>query len=68
MVRRRFASATLAGNRAAVPGDDRYRIGRHALTVADDDTSFQRKIDGGMVLEGWLRERRDAWQVSRATP
>lgn len=66
VVRRRFDSATLAGNRAAGAGDDIYRIGRHALTVADDEASFQRKVDGGMVLEGWLRERRDAWQVSRA--
>jgi peptidoglycan/xylan/chitin deacetylase (PgdA/CDA1 family) len=67
MVRRRHASAVLAGNRVARPGlTDPYRIGRHALTVADDEASFQRKISGGMVLEGWLRERRDAWQVTRA--
>jgi len=66
VVRRRFDSAVLAGNRASKPGDDIHRLGRHALTVADDDTSFGRKIDGGMLLEGWLRERRDAWQVSRA--
>lgn len=68
VVRRRFASATLAGNRPARVGDDVYRLGRHALTVADDASSFRRKIDGGMWLEGWLRERRDAWQVSRARP
>ena len=68
VVRRRFASATLAGNRSASVGDDVHRIGRHALTVGDDASTFRRKIDGGMLLEGWLRERRDAWQVSRAGP
>jgi peptidoglycan/xylan/chitin deacetylase (PgdA/CDA1 family) len=66
VVRRRFDSAVLAGNRGAAPGDDAHRLGRHALTVADDASSFRRKIDGGMWLEGWLRERRDAWQVRRA--
>ena len=66
VVRRRFDSAVLAGNRASRPGHDVHRLGRHALTVTDDDTSFRRKIDGGMLLEGWLRERRDVWQVSRA--
>jgi peptidoglycan/xylan/chitin deacetylase (PgdA/CDA1 family) len=66
VVRRRFDSAVLAGNRPNRPGDDVHRLGRHALTVADDETSFLRKIDGGMFLEGWLRERRDAWQVSRS--
>lgn len=69
VVRRRHASAVLAGNRVARPGrTDLHRIGRHALTVADDDESFQRKIGGGMLLEGWLREQRDAWQVRRAGP
>jgi peptidoglycan/xylan/chitin deacetylase (PgdA/CDA1 family) len=65
-VRRRFTSAVLAGNRAAQVGDDVHRLGRHALTVADDEESLRRKVDGGMLLEGWLRERRDAWQVSRS--
>ena len=65
VVRRRFASATLAGNRTASRGADVHRLGRHALTVADDEESFARKIAGGMVLEGWLREQRDAWQVRR---
>ena len=66
VVRRRFESAVLAGNRASRSGDDVHRLGRHALTVADDETSFLRKIDGGRLLEGWLRERRDTWRVSRA--
>ena len=61
VVRRRFASAALAGNRANLPGrTDPYRLGRHGLTVADDHVSFERKLAGGAWLEGWLRERRDA--------
>jgi peptidoglycan/xylan/chitin deacetylase (PgdA/CDA1 family) len=66
VVRRRHVSAVMAGNRAVRPGCDPYRLGRHALTVADDEQAFRRKIDGGHVLEGWLRERRDAWTVRRA--
>ena len=38
VVRRRFATAALAGNIANVAGaTDLHRLGRHALTVADDD-------------------------------
>jgi peptidoglycan/xylan/chitin deacetylase (PgdA/CDA1 family) len=62
VVRRHFATAALAGNRANLAGEtDLHRIGRHALTVADDDASFRRKMSGGMRLEGWLRSRRDSW-------
>ncbi len=68
IVRRRHASAVLAGNRVAHAGGDAYRLGRHALTVADDERAFQRKIVGGHLLEGWLRERRDAWAVRSASP
>ena len=61
VVRRRFDTAALAGNRVNVPGrTDPYRLGRHGLTVADDLASFERKVAGGAWLEGWLRERRDA--------
>ena len=63
VIRRRFASAVLAGNRANSSGADRHRLGRHSLTVADTMGTFRRKLDGGMVLEGWLRERRDAWRA-----
>ena len=59
VVRRRFATAALAGNIPNVAGaTDLHRLGRHALTVADDDASFARKAAGGMRLEGWLRARR----------
>jgi hypothetical protein len=68
VVRRRHASAVLAGNRVAHVGGDAHRLGRHALTVADDEQAFRRKVAGGHVLEGWLRERRDAWAVRSASP
>jgi len=42
---------------------DFHRLGRHALTVADDEAFFARKVSGGGWLEGWLRERRDALSV-----
>jgi len=60
VIRRRFATAVLAGNRTIRPDSDPHRLGRHALTRADDFESFARKVAGGMVLEGWLRETRDA--------
>lgn len=60
-VRRRFASAALAANRTNAAGStDPYRLGRHALGLADSMASFDRKVAGGARLEGWLRERRDA--------
>lgn len=64
VVRRRFESAVLAGNRANRPGGDPHRIGRHALTRSDDDAALRHKVAGGMVLEGWLRERRDVLATS----
>jgi peptidoglycan/xylan/chitin deacetylase (PgdA/CDA1 family) len=64
VVRRRFDTAVLAGNRVNQPGADLHRLGRHALTTADDPACFARKVAGGMLLEGWLRERRDALSAS----
>lgn len=61
VVRRRFDSATLAGNRVNVPGDaDAHRLGRHAITRSDDADLFARKLAGGCRLEGALREVRDS--------
>ena len=60
VVRRRFATAALAGNRVNGPGADLHRLGRHAVTVADDAASFRRTAAGGRRLEGRLRELRDA--------
>jgi peptidoglycan/xylan/chitin deacetylase (PgdA/CDA1 family) len=62
VVRRRFASATLAGNRVNPVGrTDPHRIGRHGLTVADDMDAYRRKLRGGARLEGSVREKRDEW-------
>jgi peptidoglycan/xylan/chitin deacetylase (PgdA/CDA1 family) len=61
VVRRRFATAALAGNRINRPGaTDLHRLGRHGLTAGDGPEAFARKVNGGAWLEGWLRERRDA--------
>ena len=66
VVRRQFSTASLAGNVINRIGvTDLHRLGRHAVTIADDDECFRRKVEGGMRLEGWLRERRDAWQARR---
>ena len=66
VVRRQFTTAALAGNVVNRAGaTDLHRLGRHAVTVADDDDSFRRKAAGGMRLEGWLRARRDAWRARR---
>jgi peptidoglycan/xylan/chitin deacetylase (PgdA/CDA1 family) len=59
VVRRRFCSAVLAGNRTNRAGCDVYRLGRHGVTAADGHERFARKVAGGERLEGWLRETRD---------
>lgn len=66
MVRRRFATAALAGNRVNRPGADLHRLGRHAVTVADDAASFRRTAAGGRRLEGRVRELRDARRARSA--
>jgi peptidoglycan/xylan/chitin deacetylase (PgdA/CDA1 family) len=60
-VRRLCTSAALAGNQANGPVDDVHRLGRHALTRADDLAAFTAKAAGGRRLEGAARARRDAW-------
>ena len=66
VVRRRFATAALAGNRVNGPGADLHRLGRHAVTVADDAAAFRRTAAGGRRLEGRLRELRDARRARSA--
>ena len=69
VVRRRFATAALAGNRLNVPSaTDLHRLGRHGLTVADGPDAFARKLGGGASLEGWLRERRERGPVLDRKP
>ncbi|MFV0309488.1 MAG: polysaccharide deacetylase family protein [Desertimonas sp.] len=66
VVRRRTTSAVLAGHRGNRPArTDPHRLGRHALTIADDDTRFTRKAAGGARPEGWLREHRDRFRHRR---
>ena len=58
-VRRRFASATLAGGRVNVAGlADPYRLWRSPVQTSDGMRWFTRKASGGLRLEGMLRERR----------
>ncbi len=56
-VRRRFASATLAGNRVNRPGrTDPFRLWRTPVQRSDGFEHFCRKAAGGHRLDGELRE------------
>jgi peptidoglycan/xylan/chitin deacetylase (PgdA/CDA1 family) len=59
IVRRTFATAALAGSRTNGSGTDRHRLWRTPITVRDDADAFSRKINGGLRLEGHLRQARD---------
>lgn len=62
-VRRRFATAALAGNRVNIPGrSDLARLGRTPVKRSDDARRFMRKLHGGGRAEGWLRERYDEFR------
>lgn len=62
-VRRRFRSATLAGSRVNRPGStDAHRIWRTPVQRGDTSETFARKADGGLRLEGAVRER---WSALR---
>lgn len=69
LVRERFRSAALAGTRPnPYGGTDPYRLCRSAIQVADGMRWFDRKVQGGMVLEDVVRRavnrRRYAGAVS----
>lgn len=56
LVRQRFRSAAMAGNRANAYGaTDPHRLARTAVQVSDGTTYFQRKADGGMAFEDAFR-------------
>jgi peptidoglycan/xylan/chitin deacetylase (PgdA/CDA1 family) len=56
LVRARFRSAALGGNRPnAYRGTDVHRLARTAVQVSDGGTWFVRKAHGGMALEDSLR-------------
>lgn len=60
IIRDRFASAALAGNRVNPHGaTDRHRLGRTPIQTSDGMRWFAHKLDGGMRLEGRLRELLD---------
>jgi hypothetical protein len=60
IVRDRFVSAALAGNRVNPHGaTDRHRLGRTPIQTSDGMRWFAHKLDGGMRLEGRLRELLD---------
>ena len=56
-IRRRFASAVLAGTRPNQGGCDLFRLTRSPVQRSDDMRWFRRKADGGMRLEDDLRRR-----------
>jgi len=67
-VRQRFRSAALAGTRANPPGStDAYRLARSPIQRSDGLRWFERKLNGGMAIEDWLRRRLDRWRYATAT-
>lgn len=56
LVRERFRSAAVGGNRPNPPGNtDPHRLARTAVQVSDGNTYFVRKARGGMALEDDVR-------------
>ncbi len=67
-VRERFTSAAVAGGRVNRYGrTDLWRLARTPITVADGLQGWQRKVDGGLRLEGWAREQLDKRRYAGAT-
>jgi peptidoglycan/xylan/chitin deacetylase (PgdA/CDA1 family) len=68
-VRRRFRSAALAGGRVNRPGarTDVHHLSRTPVVAADGEAAFRRKADGGLRLEGALRERWDRRRYAGST-
>jgi peptidoglycan/xylan/chitin deacetylase (PgdA/CDA1 family) len=55
LVRERYRSAALGGNRPNPPGTDVHRLSRTAVQVSDGSGFFVRKANGGMALEDTFR-------------
>lgn len=67
-VRHRFRSAALAGGRPNRYGDtDPWRLARTPIQVSDGRRWFERKIRGGLRVEGALRERANRRRYAGAT-
>lgn len=63
----RFRSAALAGHRVNRSVDDLQRLGRVPISRHDDLTVFDRKVAGGLRLEGAARDVYGRWRYRRAT-
>ncbi len=68
LVRERYRSAALGGNRPNPPGrTDVHRLARTAVQVSDGSEFFVRKANGGMVLEDTIRRAMNRVRYRAAT-
>lgn len=68
MVRRRFHSAALGGNKPNPYGrTDPFRLARSSIQTADGMRWFGRKLEGGMALEESLRRGLNRYRYAGAT-
>lgn len=63
----RFRSAALAGHRVNRSAGDLQRLGRVPISRGDDLAVFQRKVAGGLRLEGAARDVYGRWRYRKAT-
>lgn len=61
-VRTRFTSAALAGSRVNIGNADLHRLGRTPIHRTDSMDVFDRKVAGGLRLEGVLRDAATRWR------
>jgi peptidoglycan/xylan/chitin deacetylase (PgdA/CDA1 family) len=66
-VRKRFASAALAGCRANRPGFDAWRLARSPVQQSDGMRWFTHKVHGGMAFEDGLRSTLNRRRYADAT-
>jgi peptidoglycan/xylan/chitin deacetylase (PgdA/CDA1 family) len=64
---KRFRSAALAGHRVNRSTDDLQRLGRVPISRGDDLALFDRKVAGGLRLEGFARDVYGRWRYRSAT-
>lgn len=68
LVRRSYRSAALAGTRANPRGStDPHRLARSPVQLGDGMRWFERKLDGGMALEDYVRRAANRWRYSHAS-
>ena len=67
LVRERYRSAALGGNRPNPPGADVHRLSRTAVQVSDGSGFFVRKANGGMALEDTFRRAMNRVRYRAAT-